>query len=101
MSATIEEKMATGHVIRAFGNLLQVKFEGNVRQGEVAFVELDDLKLKAEVIEVAGDEVKIQVFEDTRGIELGTKVVFTTNLLEGRAWSWFDQLDCRWTTKPP
>ncbi len=82
MSATIEEKMATGHVIRAFGNLLQVKFEGNVRQGEVAFVELDDLKLKAEVIEVAGDEVKIQVFEDTRGIELGTKVVFTTNLLE-------------------
>lgn len=81
MSAVLE-KQSTGRVIRAFGNLLQVKFEGDIRQGEVAFVELGDMKLKAEVIEISGDEAKIQVFEDTRGVELGTKVVFTTNLLE-------------------
>lgn len=73
---------ATGRVVRAFGNLLQVKFDGNIRQGEVAFVELDGTFLKAEVIEIVGDEVKIQVFEDTRGIKLNTPVRFTRDLLE-------------------
>lgn len=71
-----------GKVVRAFGNLLQAKFEGNVRQGEIGFVEIDDLMLKAEVIEIAGDEVKLQVFEDTRGVRLGTAVRFTRTLLE-------------------
>lgn len=73
---------ARGKVTKAFGNLLQVEFEGNVRQGEVAMVLLGDQRLKAEVIEVAGQEVKIQVFEDTRGIGLGTEIEFTGDLLE-------------------
>lgn len=77
-----ESSHARGIVVKAFGNLLQVKFQGNVRQGEVAFVELGDLGLKAEVIEIAGDEAKIQVFEDCSGIKLGTGVRFTTELLE-------------------
>ncbi|MCH9610899.1 MAG: V-type sodium ATPase catalytic subunit A [Chlamydiales bacterium] len=74
--------MSKGVVVRAFGNLLQVRFEGHVRQGEVGFVAVDDAKLKAEVIEVVGDEVKLQVFEDTRGISLGTEVSFSGDLLE-------------------
>jgi V/A-type H+/Na+-transporting ATPase subunit A len=73
---------ATGTVVQAFGNLLQVRFEGNVKQGEVASVALGDEQLKAEVIEIAGDEAKIQVFEDTRGIALGTPVEFSGDLLE-------------------
>ncbi len=73
---------AKGRVIRAFGNLLQVQFEGNIRQGEIGYVEIGGVQLKSEVIEVAGDEVKIQVFEDTRGIQLGTPVQFTHHLLE-------------------
>lgn len=77
-----KEQQAKGHVVKAFGNLLQVKFEGDVRQGEVAMVQLDELELKAEVIEIVGDEVKIQVYEDTRGVELGTPVRFTGDLLE-------------------
>lgn len=72
----------TGKVVKAFGNLLQVKFEGDIRQGEVAMVLLGNLKLKAEVIEVAGDEAKIQVFEDTKEISYGTKVEFSGDLLE-------------------
>lgn len=76
------KKTASGKVKRAFGNLLQVQFVGNVRQGEVAYVNVDGLKLKAEVIEIVGDEVKIQVFEDTRGVELDTEVEFTGDLLE-------------------
>lgn len=73
---------AKGQVVRAFGNLLQAKFEGNVRQGEVAFIDVDGVHLKAEVIEIGGDEVKLQVFEDTRGVKLGSEVHFSGDLLE-------------------
>lgn len=73
---------AKGTVVRAFGNLLQATFDGDVRQGAVAHICLGDTKLKAEVIEIAGREVKLQVFEDTRGIKLGTPVEFDNHLLE-------------------
>lgn len=97
------ESSATGTVVRAFGNLLQVQFDGNVRQGEVAFVDVDKSLLKAEVIEIVGREVKIQVFEDTRGIKLGTEVKFTGDLLEaelgpGLLTSIFDGLQNRLET---
>jgi V/A-type H+/Na+-transporting ATPase subunit A len=87
MSETvIDEKLPTGHatgsVVRAFGNLLQVKYEGDIRQGEVAMVDVDGLKLKSEVIEIVGREAKIQVYEDTSDVKLGTKVEFTGLLLE-------------------
>lgn len=74
--------LATGKVVKAFGNLLHVKFEGDIRQGEVAMVHLPHCALKAEVIEIVGDEVKLQVFEDTRGVKLDTHVEFSTFLLE-------------------
>ncbi len=74
--------IATGKVVKAFGNLLHVEFDGDIRQGEVATVRLGDLNLKAEVIEIAGHVAKIQVFEDTRGIKLGTSVQFSSHLLE-------------------
>jgi len=73
---------ATGKVVKAFGNLLQVRFDGSIRQGEVAMVQVGDLELKAEVIEIVGDTAKIQVFEDTKGIQLDTPVRFTGDLLE-------------------
>jgi len=83
MSATMTtSQYATGHVVRAFGNLLQVKYEGDIRQGEVAMVHTEGLSLKAEVIEIIGDEAKIQVYEDTSGVKLGTPVEFTGLLLE-------------------
>lgn len=74
--------VTNGKVVKAFGNLLQVKFDGNIRQGEVALVEVNGAHLKSEVIEIAGNEAKIQVFEDTRGVDYGTKVTFTGELLE-------------------
>ena len=78
----MNKEMATGKVVRAFGNLLHVKFEGDVRQGEIAMVQVGGVSLKAEVIEVAGREVKLQVFEDISGIQLHTPVKFTSHLLE-------------------
>lgn len=73
---------ATGKIIQAFGNLLQVRYEGHIRQGEVAMVQTDQVELKAEVIEIVGNIAKIQVFEDTRGVKLGSEVIFTNDLLE-------------------
>ncbi|MGE3954136.1 MAG: V-type ATP synthase subunit A [Parachlamydiales bacterium] len=73
---------AKGKVASAFGNLLEVEFEGAVKQGEIGMVEVGNLHLKAEVIEVAGSRVKIQVFEDTRGVGVGTPVAFQGTLLE-------------------
>ncbi|GAB4237971.1 MAG: V-type ATP synthase subunit A [Chlamydiales bacterium] len=77
-----KEVHAKGHVVKAFGNLLQVHFEGHIRQGEVAMVDLEQVSLKAEVIEIVGDEAKIQVYEDTRDVKLNTPVRFTGELLE-------------------
>lgn len=82
MVETRESAHARGKVIKAFGNLLQVEYEGNIRQGEVAMVHTDGVNLKAEVIEIFGNEAKIQVFEDTRGIKLNSPVSFTGDLLE-------------------
>ncbi len=79
---TQDQMIAKGKVVKAFGNLLQVAFEGSIRQGEVAMVKLDGVRLKSEVIEINGSEAKIQVFEDTRGVELGTDVEFEGQLLE-------------------
>ncbi len=73
---------ATGSVVEAFSNLLHVRFDGNIRQGEVAKVKVGSVELLAEVIEIAGQIAKIQVFEDTRGIKLNTAVEFADHLLE-------------------
>jgi V/A-type H+-transporting ATPase subunit A len=82
-TSQVENQCATGKVLRAFGNLLQVEFEGSIRQGEICMVQVDpETSLKAEVIEIVGNVVKIQVFEDTRGVKLGTPVQFVSHLLE-------------------
>lgn len=83
VAADKEEKItAKGKVLKAFGNLLQVEFEGNIRQGEVAMAHIEGLSLKSEVIEIVGNQAKIQVFEDTKGIKFGTEVTFSGELLE-------------------
>jgi V/A-type H+-transporting ATPase subunit A len=78
-----QHKVATGKVVKAFGNLLHVEFEGDIHQGEVSMVRIGGgVSLKAEVIEIIGNTAKIQVFEDTRGVRLNTMVEFTSHLLE-------------------
>ena len=76
------EKKATGAVIKAFGNLIHVLFEGNIKQGEVAYVKVGDKSFASEVIEINGNEAKVQVFEDTSGIKVNTPVEFSRHLLE-------------------
>ena len=77
-----EASSATGTVIQAFSNLLHVRFTGNIRQGEIAWVKIGEEMLLSEVIEINGQEAKIQVFEDTRNVRRNTPVIFANHLLE-------------------
>lgn len=77
-----KEKQATGKVVQAFGNLLHVTFDGHIRQGELTLIELGNESFIAEVIEIAKDYAKVQVFEDTSEVKLGTPVKFKGHLLE-------------------
>ncbi|MFC1745743.1 V-type ATP synthase subunit A [Candidatus Riflebacteria bacterium] len=70
-----------GKVVASQGNLVTAKFDGDVRQNEVAFVHSQGQTLKGEVIEIDGNLAKIQVFEITRGILLGEGVEFEGDLL--------------------
>lgn len=70
-----------GKVIGVNGNLLKVEFESPVIQNEVAYVCIGDLKLKAEVIRIRGNNAELQVFEDTVGVKVGDPVEFSGDLL--------------------
>jgi V/A-type H+-transporting ATPase subunit A len=71
-----------GKVVAAYGNMVTVQFDKEVRQNEVAFIQpADGGSLKSEVIRVNGDQCNVQVFEDTVGVRVGDQVTFTGNLL--------------------
>jgi V/A-type H+-transporting ATPase subunit A len=74
--------VAVGEVVFVLGNLIKVKFKGQLSQGEIGFIKVGEALLKAEVIEISDGEAKLQVFEDTRGIKYKQKVIFTKELLE-------------------
>lgn len=70
-----------GKVVGVNGNMVSVAFEGNVSLNEVGYVLLDEKRLKSEVIRIKGKKAELQVFEMTRGIGIGDKVEFTSELL--------------------
>ncbi len=78
---TESKQKSDGEIIAAQGNLITVKFRGDIRQNEVAFIHSADKSLKGEVIEINGEEAKVQVFELTKGIKPGDKVSFDSDLL--------------------
>ena len=72
---------ATGEIVGVTGNMLVVKYEGNVKMNEVGYVVMGGKRLKSEVIRIRGDLAEMQVFEMSRGIGIGDKVDFTQELL--------------------
>lgn len=75
-----------GSVFGVSGNMVSVRFTGDVRMNEVAYIVMtgdkgESINLKAEVIRIRGRECDMQVFEDTRGVRVGTPVEFTDELL--------------------
>ncbi len=71
-----------GKVIGVTSNLVEVLIEGPVSQNEICFIELENVKLMAEVIKVTGNVAFVQVFESTRGLMSGTPVTFEGHMLE-------------------
>lgn len=70
-----------GRVAGVSGNLVTVEFDAAVRQNEVAYVQLDHVRLIAEVIRVRGRYADLQVFESTAGIKVGMPVEFVGEML--------------------
>jgi V/A-type H+-transporting ATPase subunit A len=70
-----------GVVAAVNGNLINVRFDGQVSMNEVAFIKFGEKKLKSEVIRIKGDICSMQVFESTRGIRIGDQVEFSGDML--------------------
>ena len=73
-----------GKVVSVNGNLVSVKFDGDVSMNEICFVKVDDAKLKSEVIRIKGNIAQIQVYEMTGGIKCGDDVEFTGEMLSAQ-----------------
>lgn len=71
----------TGTIIGVNGNMVSVKAVGNVIMNEVGYILLGDKRLKSEVIRIRGEVAQLQVFELTRGIEIGDQVEFSGEML--------------------
>ena len=73
---------ATGIVTGIISNLVTVRFEGDVAQNEICYIDLGGTKMMAEVIKVSGRNAFVQVYESTRGLRQGDKVEFEGHMLE-------------------
>ncbi len=71
----------TGKVVGINGNMITVKVDGDVSMNEVGYVNLEEQRLKSEVIRIRGNLAEMQVFEMTRGIGIGDEVDFTDEML--------------------
>ena len=72
---------ATGKIRAIYGNIITAEFKGAVRQNEVAFACLGELRLMCEVIRVRGSLADMQAFEDITGLGVNDRVEFTGHLL--------------------
>ena len=73
-----------GKVVSVNGNLVSVRFDGNVSMNELCYVVVDGTKLKSEVIRIRGDIAQIQVYEMTGGIKCGDDVEFDGDMLSAQ-----------------
>jgi V/A-type H+-transporting ATPase subunit A len=71
----------TGTVVAVNGNMVSVRFDGNVSMNEVGYVKVAGKQLKSEVIRIRGGISQLQVFEITKGISIGDSVEYSGDLL--------------------
>ena len=72
----------TGIVTGIVSNLVTVEVDGPVAENEICFIDLQGVKMMAEVIKVNGKLASVQVFESTRGLMNGSSVEFEGRMLE-------------------
>jgi V/A-type H+-transporting ATPase subunit A len=71
-----------GKVVSIVSNMVTLEVDGPVGQNEICYIDLDGVKLMAEVIKITGDYVAVQVFESTRGLRTGCVATFEDRMLE-------------------
>lgn len=71
-----------GKVTGIVSNLVTLEVDGPVGQNEICYIDLEGVKLMAEVIKITGDRAFVQVFESTRGLHIGCEAEFTGRMLE-------------------
>ena len=76
--------MTKGTVSGVVANMVTLKVDGPVSQGEICYIETGGDRLMAEVIKVVDADVYVQVFESTRGLKVGSVAEFTGHMLEVR-----------------
>ncbi len=75
--------MSTKGIVKGIiSNLVTVEVDGPVAQNEIAYIALGKTKLMAEVLKVNGNRAFVQVFESTRGLQVGNEVEFAGHMLE-------------------
>jgi V/A-type H+-transporting ATPase subunit A len=76
---------ATGKITGVNGNMITVAFDGAVAQNEVGYASVGHdsaaQRLMSEIVRIRGRLADMQVFEDTRDLQIGDAVTFTGNLL--------------------
>lgn len=76
------EQIRTARVIAAKESLVTIETNGDaIVKNEVGFILLEKEQLKAEVLRVRGNTADMQVFEDTRGVQIGDEVKLTGEML--------------------
>ena len=73
-----------GKVVGINGNLVSVRFTGNVSMNEICFVKTGGVALKSEVIRIRDGVAQVQVYEMTGGIACGDDVEFTGEMLSAQ-----------------
>ncbi len=71
-----------GIVTGIVSNLVTVEVDGPVAENEICYIDLQGVKMMAEVIKVNGKTASVQVFESTRGLRGGDTVEFEGRMLE-------------------
>ena len=71
-----------GTVTGIVSNLVTVEVDGPVAENEICYIDLQGVKMMAEVIKVNGKNASVQVFESTRGLKGGDQVEFEGRMLE-------------------
>ena len=71
-----------GIVTGIVSNLVTVEVDGPVAENEICYIDLQGVKMMAEVIKVNGKTASVQVFESTRGLKGGDVVEFEGKMLE-------------------
>ena len=72
----------TGVVTGIISNLVTIEYDGHVAENEICYIDLNGVRLMAEVIKVTGKNAFAQVYESTRGLRQGDKVEFDGHMLE-------------------